>query len=50
MTQELFNQFLMNSPIFGVLIWEVRCLLNLSERLARLEGVIYGKSGNKRKN
>lgn len=49
MEQEVFNQLLANSPAVLILLYIVKQLSNLSERLARLEGAVYGYKTNSKK-
>lgn len=41
MEQELFNQLLANSPAVVILLYIVKQMSNLSERVAKIEGTIY---------
>lgn len=49
MTQELFNQLLANSPIVGVLIYYGQKIVQITERLSKVEGIIYEHFGKNEK-
>lgn len=44
MEQEVFNQLLANSPFFVIFLYYAKKIGELSERVAKLEGLLNGKS------